>query len=299
MLAPGGDQRRRERLAPPGARVKRGYHRDTRPMLHPGRRGPAEDAGASQSVLRVVTERTQVTPRQNNHPGHTRITSTGFRRARSPYARGPRPGHPSTPGRPCLGTPADSAAHRERRAGGPLEHGPAVGRPAGGRLAGAGRAAGVVQPPPGHAAGQPGRDRVPDRGAGARGRARRGPVRLDAVPGRLSAADHAGVLVHQQPRRRLPRGTGGQRGDQRRRAAARLPGLPQARAGPPGRLRRGRRGGPGARRVLLQPVRDDRRSLPGDHAGLAAGHAQLADRLLGAGRSPPRPVPRCWPRSRT
>ena len=37
------------------------------------------------------------------------------------------------------------------------------------------------------------------------------------------------------------------------------------------------------RRVLLQRVRDDRRDLPGDHAGLAADHAQLADRLVGAG----------------
>ncbi len=177
----------------------------------------------------------------------------------------------------------DAAARRQRSAGGHLEREPAVGRPAGGRLAGPGRAAGVVQPPSGHAAGQSGRDRVPDRGAGARGRARRGPVRLDAVPGRLSAADHAGVLVHQQPGHRLPRGAGDQRGDQRRRAAARLPGLPKARARPPGRVRGGHRGRPGARRVLLQRVRDDRRGLPGGHAGLAAGHAQLADRLLRAG----------------
>ena len=33
LLAPGGDKRRRERPAPPGARVKRRYRRDTRPML--------------------------------------------------------------------------------------------------------------------------------------------------------------------------------------------------------------------------------------------------------------------------
>ena len=214
----------------------------------------------------------------------------------------------------CLGTPADHAGHqgpggagrRHRgtgrhagpafRAGPRPEHRdrwrpgrgvgprpPAVGRTAGGRLAVPGRVARVVRPHAGHAAGQSGRDRVLDRGAGAGRRAGRRPVRLDPVPGRLPAADHAGVLVHQQPRHRLPRRADDQRGDQRRHHAAGLPGLPQARARPPGRVRRGHGRRAGARRVLLQPVRDDRRGLPGDHPGLAAGHAQLADRVLRPG----------------
>ena len=81
------------------------------------------------------------------------------------------------------------------------------------------------------------------------------------------------VLVQQQSLDRLPRRAGDQRRDQRPGAAARLPGLPQARARPPGRVRRGVRGGARPRRVLLQRVRDDQRGLRGDHAGLAADHA--------------------------
>ncbi len=47
-------------------------------------------------------------------------------------------------------------------------------------------------------------------------------------------------------------------------------------------VRRGHGGGAGARRVVLQPVRHDRRDLPGPGAGLAAGRAQLAHRPVGA-----------------
>ena len=64
---------------------------------------------------------------------------------------------------------------------------------------------------------------------------------------------------------------------------------------PPGRLRRGHGRGAAAGRVLLQRVRDDRRDLPGDHAGLAAGHAQLAERPSPRGRYAAATGPACWP----
>ena len=218
-------------------------------------------------------------------PGHQ-----GFRRR----GRGGRAGQRARPGPngpdgpcpdgPCPDGPCPDGPDPAAGSGGDGEAlGSVLGDLAHGRLAGPGRAAGVVQPPAVHAAGQPGRDRVPGRGAGARGRARRRPVRLDPVPGRLSAADHAGLLVHQQSLDRLPRRAGDQRRDQRAGTAARLHSLPQARARPPGRVCRGHRGGAGPRRVLLQPVRDDQRGLPGSHAGLAADHAQLAHRIVRAG----------------
>ena len=152
-----------------------------------------------------------------------------------------------------------------------------------GGLAGRVRAAGLVQPRAERAPGQSRRVRVPDRGAGPGGRPGHRLLLLDAVPGRLSAADRARVLVHQQRGDRVPRGAGDQRGDQR---AADAPGLrdgPAARAGPPGRVRRGggRRLAPG--RAVLLRVRDDRRDLPGPGAGLAADRAHLADRAVGAG----------------
>ena len=111
----------------------------------------------------------------------------------------------STWGRLRFGTPADHAGHEGRGRGGRggrarqrtrfgshparrrggsggfLGRRPALGDPAGARLAGPGGAAGVVQPPPDHAAVQPGRDRVPGDGAGARGRARRRLVRASLM----------------------------------------------------------------------------------------------------------------------
>ena len=265
------------------------------------RAGMAPGPQSRRRVLGADTSVTQLVLRLNYHPGHTRVVNAASWHARNTAAGGRDRAVHSTSGRLRLGTPADHAGHEgrgrggrggrarqrtrctrcgphpaRRRGGGDGEfadRGPALGDLAGARLAGPGGAAGVVQPPPGHAAGQPGRDRVPGRGAGARGRARRRPVLLDAVPGRLSAPDRAGLLVQQQSLDRLPRRDGDQRPDQRPGAAARLPGLPQARTRPPGRIRGGVRGRARSGRVLLQRVRDDRRGLRGDHAGLAADHA--------------------------
>ena len=129
----------------------------------------------------------------------------------------------------------------------------------------------------------PGRVRLPDRGPGPGGRAGRGLLLLHPVPGRLSAADHPGLLVHAQPGDRLPRGPAGQRAGQRAAHAAGLRGRTAAGADPPGGLRGGHGDRAGAGRVHLRRVRDDRRDLPGGHAGLAAGRAQLADGADGAG----------------
>src|ERR1035437_8126418 len=93
----------------------------------------------------------------------------------------------STRGGSCLGTTADHLRRHLASGRYPAgwQHpgraqlaasGLAVGPAAGGRLAGPGRAAGVVRPRAGRAAGQPRRDRVPDRGAGPGGRPGRPPV---------------------------------------------------------------------------------------------------------------------------
>src|SRR5262249_39218113 len=72
-------------------------------------------------------------------------------------ARAVRPSRPGRPGR--------SGPGRAPRGRAGPEHGGALGDPAHARLAGPGRAAGVVQPRAVHAAGPPGQDRVPGRRA--------------------------------------------------------------------------------------------------------------------------------------
>ncbi len=200
-------------------------------------------------------------------------------RARPRPAAWPRRGgtapasrNPPTPG------PTPSASRPQGRAAG----GETVGAAGRGGLAAAGGGAGLVQPRAERAAGQPRRVRLPDRGAGPGRRAGHRLLLLHPVPGRLSAADHAGVLVHQQRGDRVPRGAADQRGGQR---AADAPGLrdgPAARAGPPGRLRRGHGHGAAPGRAVLLRVRADRRDLPGPGARLAARGAQLADRPVHA-----------------